>query len=146
MFATMVALALASSPPVLADGACGFWRGRMWGNDTDVKTQLWLCRRKNELCGTLSWSGKSGENVRSLAGDVRRREFRLRDVSFLVSRPRGDWRFCLIDSYRLETNGQNGTLQGSYRSTACADEAGISLEPIAAPTSLASCFARPPST
>lgn len=145
MFATLVALTLASSPPVLADGACGFWRGRMWGNDKDVKTQLWLCRRKSELCGTLSWSGKSGENVRALTGDVRRHVFRLRDVSFLVSRPRGDWRFCLIDSYRLEANGQDGSLQGSYHSTACADEAGISLDPISAPISPPSCFERPAS-
>lgn len=144
MFGAMVAMVMSSSPPVLADGACGFWRGRMWGNDKDVKTQLWLCRRKSELCGTLSWSGRSGENVRALAGDVGRSAFRLRDLAFVVNRPRRGWRFCAIDAYRLETT-QGGSLQGSYRSSACADEAGISLEPIAPPASVPSCFEKPAS-
>jgi hypothetical protein len=134
---------LLSSAP-LPDGGCELWHGDIWGNDPNVKTRLMVCRRKDQLCGELEWTGQSGHNVRQLVGAVDGDALELKDVRFIVDRPRGGWRFCLIGRYRLKTSPKSGALEGRYVSTACRDEAELTLRPVAKPEQpvLVSCFDR----
>lgn len=143
--ALTLAAVLAGPPSApLEDGECRTWRGNLWGNDKNVSTTLWLCRKAFELCGTLTWeSAVSGRGVRQLEGQLVRSSLRLHDVKFLEQQTKNGWRFCLIDRYLL-SRSENGTLEGSYWSGACRDEAALRLEPAVSAPALPSCFERPP--
>ena len=134
-------ISLLSAAP-LADKTCGLWEGVIRGNDPSVKARLMLCRRGSELCGQMSWAGQSGDALRELIGKIDGDGFELKDVRFLKSAPKRGWRFCLADGYRLDRDPATGALAGRYWSTACNDEATISVAAVkrAEQPMIVSCF------
>jgi hypothetical protein len=140
MLALLVTTLLSSSP--IPDKTCGLWEGVVKGNDPNVTVRLLLCRRGVELCGQMSWAGQSGDAVRELSGSVDGSGLDLRDTRFLMSKPKRGWRFCLADGYRLDPDARSGALVGRYWSTACNDQATISLTPVRRAESpmIVSCF------
>jgi hypothetical protein len=138
----MVVTALLSASPI-GDKTCGLWEGVIQGNDPHVTARLLMCRRGSELCGQMLWAGQSGDAVRELTGTLDPGGgLDLRDTRFLKSAPKRGWRFCLADGYRLDRDEKSGALVGRYWSTACHDEATISLNPVKRSESpmIASCF------
>src|SRR5687768_13696731 len=99
---SMLMSALLGQAPLIVDGACQRFTGWMGGNDPNVKTDLWICRQGNDVCGELTWDAAlSGKNVRILSGRLTWRGLQLRDERFQVYAPKEPYRFCLVDRYWL---------------------------------------------
>ncbi|MEJ7600886.1 MAG: hypothetical protein WKG01_23475 [Kofleriaceae bacterium] len=106
---------------------CTSWSGRIAGNDPDVVIRARLCRKANgRVDGTITWRGRSGASVRTVAGTWSRAGLTLRDIR-LEGTPNPGWRFCTIERYTL-TAASPRKLAGSYRSSECRDDAAITLE------------------
>ena len=126
---SQLATATARPKPLEDLAGCERWTGRAHGNDPTVLVDVRLCPKGADLAGEVQWSSlKSGWNLRKVRGSwsADGRTLTLRDVSIVQEKPNPGWRFCTIDRYRLERAGED-SLQGSYHSKACRDEAKVSL-------------------
>jgi hypothetical protein len=125
------AIALERPPPLTHLDGCELWRGTVSGNDPSVLTELRLCPSGADgLVGKLQWSSTtSGYSIREVEGTRRGTHVELHDTRFAQYRPAGSWRFCLVDHYRLDQNGDH--LDGSYDSAACRDHARVTLTRVA---------------
>lgn len=125
--------------PLEGKAGCERWKGTASGNDPSVEIELVLCDGPDgAVSGQLQWSSlESGYNVRDVSGSwsAGRARLTLADRRIVVDRPRGGWKFCAIDRYELERTVGPGVerLAGKYSSSACSDQATITLERATAP-------------
>ena len=120
-------------PPLLeGQSGCEDWQGTASGNDPSVRLHLQLCAAEaGRVRGRVQWSSlESGWNVREVEGRWTASRLQLSDVRLSESHPNPGWRFCVIDRWRLERQGDR--LQGEYVSEACRDRARVHLERVAA--------------
>ena len=104
---------------------CTRYHGTVTGNDPSVVVTATLCQNGPTVRGELVWlSRNSGRSIHELSGSWSAGQLVLHDVQ-LRGTPRPGWRFCLIDRYAL--SGAGDRLAGTYRSSACRDDATISL-------------------
>src|SRR5262245_18131725 len=123
--ATAAALGFASSahasehPPLLPEEAgCERWLGGAAANDPDFRLNLILCVKDGVASGHVQWSSlNSGWNVRDIAGMVQGDTVLLHDTRITEEKPKPGWRFCTIEAWKLQRNGDR--LEGSYDSAAC---------------------------
>ncbi len=108
---------------------CTAWTGTVSGNDPSVSIAANLCEDgKGHVTGSLTWtSDRSGVNVRAVEGawSSDHAKLSMADVAITESRPNPGWRFCLVDSYELA--GSASSVAGTYHSSACSDEARVTL-------------------
>ena len=112
---------------------CEDWRGTASGNDPSVRLHLQLCPSEaGAVSGRVQWSSlQSGWNVREVGGRWTGARLRLRDLRISESDPRPGWRFCVIDQWRLNRNGDE--LRGEYHSEACRDRASVRFRRVSEP-------------
>jgi hypothetical protein len=107
---------------------CSEWKGTAHGNDPSVSLTASLCDAGDgRVRGTITWqSHLSGSSVREVKGawSSGGQTLTLRDVK-LSGSPNAGWRFCPIDRYRLSLSGDE--LTGTYHSSACQDDATLTL-------------------
>jgi hypothetical protein len=106
---------------------CTRWAGTVSGNDPSVAVTATLCDAgDHRVRGKLVWQSKlSGSNTRTVEGTWSKGMLSLRDTE-LTGKPNRGWRFCKVDRYALAVSDADH-LAGSYRSSACSDEATITL-------------------
>jgi len=127
----VVCVHLTPSAPVdamPAGSVTGHWRGTISGNDPSVTADVSLAQDGPRVTGLLVWtSPNSGRSHRRVAGflDPDRHLLMLRDVEMPVAQASGSWRFCPVDYYLLDFQGDE--LTGSYWSTPCNDRARVRL-------------------
>lgn len=108
------------------DIKCTEWRGTIHGNDPSVAVTATLCSVGDHgVRGVLVWSSDvSGSSVRTLEGTRSGSSVVLHDVA-LRGKPNPGWMFCTVDRYSLSNSGDR--LTGSYHSSACHDDATLTL-------------------
>jgi MYXO-CTERM domain-containing protein len=117
-------------PPLEPAPECALWKGTVSGNDPSVEIEMKLCPSGNAVSGMMQWSSlKSGWNRRAIEGrwSEDKSALTLRDTSVVESRPEPGWRFCVVDQYDLKVVSP-GNLEGTYRSSACNDNAKVKLQ------------------
>lgn len=111
------------------DPVCTEWSGTVSGNDPSVSIRGTLCEdAKGNVNGKLRWSSaRSGSNVRQVDGawSADHTALTLKDGAILESHPNPGWRFCVVDRYTL--SGTADALSGRYSSSACHDDAAVTL-------------------
>ena len=105
---------------------CTEWRGTVHGNDPSVAVTATLCAvGEHGIRGVLVWtSNESGSSIRTLEGTRSGDQLTLHDVA-LRGKPNPGWRFCTVDRYSLSGDGDR--LTGTYSSSACHDNATLTL-------------------
>lgn len=127
MLALFALEAIQPGTPEVRPAECSRWQGTVSGNDPSVSVSATLCPGGGgRVRGTLVWqSQRSGTSTRVLDGVWTAGKLVLHDTE-LTGRPNAGWRFCRVDQYTM-TQTSAGKLEGTYHSSACADDATITL-------------------